>query len=75
MCDFTTGTNALSVSWSDDDYTTFVTNRSLDLTQASDFLTRLGFYRRRSYRLQHTSNARLRILALDGDESHGYYGR
>jgi hypothetical protein len=75
VCDFTTATNSLSVSWSDDDYTTFVTNRTLDLTQASDFLTRCGFYRRRSWRLQHTANERLRILALDGDESHGYYGR
>lgn len=76
VCDFVaTGTANLLVSWSDDDYTTFVSNRTLDLTNSASFLTRLGFFRRRSYRLQFQSNNRFRILAFDLDESHGYYAR
>jgi len=76
VCDFnTSGTSSLLVSWSDDDYTTFVSDRTLDLTNSSVFLTRLGMSRRRSWRLRYRSNNSLRIMALDGDASHGYYGR
>lgn len=69
------GTANLLVSWTDDDYQSYVTNRTLDLTNPQVFLTRLGFYRRRAYRLQFQSNNPLRLLALDTDESHGYYAR
>jgi hypothetical protein len=75
IADSPTGTADLLVSWSDDDYKTFATNRTIDLTTANNFLTRLGFYRRRSYRLQFQSNNPLRIQALLAEESHGYYAR
>lgn len=76
VCDYVgSGTANLLVSWSDDDYQTFVSNRTLDLTNSNDFLTRLGMYKRRSYRLQFQSNNPLRIMGLDTDESHGYYAR
>lgn len=69
------GTSSLLISWSDDDYQNWATNRTIDLTNTKDFLTRLGYARRRAWRVQHQSNSPLRILALDGDKSHGYYGR
>jgi hypothetical protein len=71
---WTTPSTPILVSWSDDDYQTFVPNRSLDLG-GEDFITRLGFYRRRSWRIQFVGNAPMRLLGLDIDESHGYYGR
>lgn len=76
VADFvSSGTSDLLVSWSDDDYTTFVSDRTIDLTSSASFLTRLGMARRRSWRVRHRSNNPCRIMALDGDASHGYYAR
>ena len=69
------GTATLNSSFSDDDYTTFATNRGLDLNVKDNFLTRFGVYKRRSWRLQYIANQPLRLVALECEESHGYYGR
>jgi hypothetical protein len=65
--DNTTGT--LEVSEADDDYTTFNTARSIDMTQTRKFLGEGGMFYQRAYKLEYTQNAALRLqkmsLALD----------
>jgi hypothetical protein len=70
----TTDTTDLSISWSDDDYTTFVTDRIVDLNDEQAFLTRLGRTRRRSFRYKFEENAPMRLqhFELDVSTSGGY---
>jgi len=73
--DVAPGTATLNISWSDDDYQTFETNRPLDLSIPGNFITRCGFFQRRAWRLQYVANEPARLVALEGDQSTGYYAR
>jgi hypothetical protein len=73
--DVTAGTATLNISWSDDDYQTFEVNRPLDLSIPGNFITRCGFFQRRAWRLQFVANEPVRIIALEGDQTTGYYAR
>jgi hypothetical protein len=69
----TTGT--IGISWSDDDYKTFTTARTQDLDNHQSWLTRLGMYKRRSFRITHEVNFRMRLSHLEVLGETGHYGK
>lgn len=71
--DITSSTSALGISWSDDDYNTFSTVRSVDLSGRA-ILTRLGSFQRRAFRYTFDSNLPMRLEALEVDVDLGGYG-
>ena len=66
VCD-AESSGTITVDWSDDDYQTWSTSRSLDLTTGRAYTKTGGTFRRRAYRLQHTTNAAFRAEALELD--------
>lgn len=62
--DHQTASNNLTIYWSDDDYKTWTTGRTVDLSSRA-FLYRCGSFRRRAFLLTHTANSRLRLEALE----------
>jgi hypothetical protein len=56
---------SVTVDWSDDDYTTWSSSRTLDLTASRAFTKAGGTFRRRAYRLAHTANAPFRVETLE----------
>lgn len=65
LADRPTNTSYLSVSWSDDDYQTFSTERTVALNNAYPHLTALGSFRKRAHKIVHHGDARMRIKSLD----------
>ncbi len=57
----------LEISWTDDDYQTFNTPRSVNLNQSFPDLTRLGQFRRRAFKLEWTEDLPLRLKQLELD--------
>lgn len=53
------------IRWSDDDYTTFSTFRTVDLSSEQARLTRCGSFRRRSFELRHVANSPVQVAALE----------
>ena len=66
----TSGT--VSIDWTDDDYVTFQTARTLDLV-TRPYTKSCGSFRRRAFRLQHSTNAAFRAEALEFDYSDGIH--
>lgn len=66
ICD-SQSSGTVTVDWTDDDYNTYGTSRTLDLTLARSFTKSGGTFRRRAYRLRHSSNAPFRAEALELD--------
>lgn len=64
-------TNPISVQYSDDDYQTLSTARTIDMMMTSAnrraYLMNLGSFRRRSFLFTHTANQPLRLEAMDVD--------
>lgn len=58
-------TGTVTVDWSDDDYQTWKTSRSLDLTAGRAYTKAGGVFRRRAYRFQHTANAPFRAETFE----------
>ena len=56
---------AITLAWSDDDYGTWSDEYSLDLANADNFVTGLGAFRRRAFRLTNTSSTPVRLEALE----------
>lgn len=52
----TTGSSLVYVSWSDTDWATSATQRSINIFSISPYITRGGKYRVRSYRIEYTDN-------------------
>ena len=73
--DLQTTSSTLNIAWSDDDYKTFSANRAVDLSTDQSWLTRLGKYKRRSFRLQHATNHAMRLSHLEGNTVTGHYAR
>jgi hypothetical protein len=65
ICDHPTDESLLAVSWSDDDYQTYATERVLDLSDQRNVLYRLGNSRRRAFVFEHTSDTAMSIEALE----------
>lgn len=63
----------LSISWSDDDYTTFTSTRDVDLSDRP-MLTRLGSFQRRAFRYEFDANAPMRLEGLEVELEQGGYG-
>jgi hypothetical protein len=61
-----TSTN-LSLSYSDDDYQSFSTARTFDLSENTPFMTRLGTAKRRAWVFSHSGNSPMRAEALEFD--------
>ena len=61
----------LSVSWSDDDYTTFNTARTIDLSKSNQYLRVGGAFRRRAFRLSNTSSLPIRLEAIELEYKEG----
>ena len=61
-----------TIEWSDDDYGSWKTARTLDLT-IRPFTKAGGIFRRRAYRIKHASNNPLRLEALEIDCSEGVH--
>ena len=62
----------VTLDWSDDDYGTWSTSRSLDLT-TRPYTKALGSFRRRAFRLQHSTNAAFRVEGFELDFSGGVH--
>ncbi|OHE77183.1 MAG: hypothetical protein A3F67_11750 [Verrucomicrobia bacterium RIFCSPHIGHO2_12_FULL_41_10] len=63
--DIQSSSSVVTVEYSDDDYTTWSTARSLDMINAHNFLKALGSFRRRAFRLKNTGNTPLRLEYLE----------
>jgi len=60
LADKTATTANVMVSYSDDDYSTFSTERALDLSNSRAFLPLGGNFRRRAYKFSYTGTQRIR---------------
>lgn len=66
-----TSSSPILVQWSDDDYQTFNTGITVDLFQQLPCVYRLGYFRRRAFKLTHTASQPLRLQALEADINMG----
>jgi len=57
--------NSVEFSWSDDDYQTYNTPFTIDLTDDYPNLQRLGSFRRRAFKITHSLNQPLRLESLE----------
>lgn len=57
--------STISVSWSDDDYTTFTTPRSVSMVGPNFYLSNCGQFRRRSFKLTNTDAYAIRLEAME----------
>jgi hypothetical protein len=64
----------LSVSWSDDNYVTFNTARTMDVSKETPALTRLGVFRRRAFRGLYIANLQFRAEEFELNYRKGHYG-
>ena len=64
----------LTIDWSDDDYNTYKTSRTVDMQNSLRRLVSLGRFHRRSFRLRHTANTPLRLEAFEMGLYLGKYG-
>lgn len=65
------GDSFVSVDWSDDDYRTWSTARTLQLSTTFPFIRNLGQFRRRAFRITHTDNTPLRLEGVEVDINNG----
>lgn len=68
-----TTSTTIDVSWSDDDYATFSTARTIDLSANRKYLTNCGNFRRRAFKLSNTSGSAFRLEALELEFSKGIH--
>lgn len=62
----------MDISWSDDDYQTFSTTRSVDMSSNRPYINNCGkMYRRRAYRLVNTAPSGQRLEAIELDTIQG----
>ena len=69
--DRSSGSNPVTVQWSDDDYQTYNTGQTLELNQEMPCIYRLGRFRRRAFKITHTANKPLRIKTAEVDINMG----
>lgn len=60
-------TSNIDISWSDDDYQTYSTPRTVDMSALRAYINNLGKFRRRSFRLTNTANTGLRLEGLEAN--------
>lgn len=64
---------SLDVSWSDDDYQTFSTPRSIQLNQELPSMHRLGRFRRRAFKWTFTADSPFRLKGMEVDINLGQH--
>jgi len=64
-CDRPSADTYINVSWSDDDYISFSTPRSINLNTDTPFVRQLGQFRNRVIKFTYTDNYPLRITAVE----------
>lgn len=57
--------NLIGLSWTNDDYQTWSTEASVDLSDGYPAFQRLGSFRRRAWKIRHASNMPLRLESLE----------
>lgn len=67
----TSVTNAVAISYTDDDFLNYSATKDIDLTKTHQFLNNLGTFRRRSFLLANTSNQATRLEAIELDYIQG----
>ncbi len=67
VADVESGSSPLTVSVSDDDYMTYTTLGTVDLSAATKRLTRLGSARRRAWVFTHSANTPMRLHRAEGE--------
>lgn len=72
-CDEQTSSAPITVEYSDDDYKTWSTPRTLDMQNSHLFLKRLGSFRRRAFRLKCTGNTPMRLDYIEVEVEQGDY--
>lgn len=60
-----TGTSNIMISWSDDNGTSWSAARPVNIFSKSPFITRLGRFRKRMFKLDYADNFPLRLRALE----------
>jgi hypothetical protein len=70
-CDQTPTPSLMNLSWSDDDYLTFSTPRTIDASNAYTPLYALGSFRKRVFRLTYTDNFPMRWTTIELDYQQG----
>lgn len=66
-CDRTTSTDTATITWSDDDYQTFSTARTVILNAYMPILTQLGKFRKRAIKFVYAGNYPLRLYKYSVD--------
>lgn len=72
VCDFSDNSN-VSLSYSDDDYTSWSSDKVRAVKKDRTTWTALGSFRRRAFRIQHSSNTAFRAEALELEVEEGMY--
>lgn len=62
---------SVSLYWTDDDYQSYNTARTINLNQELPSTVRLGRFRRRAFKLEYTTNYPLRLISLEVDINMG----
>lgn len=65
VCDKQSTPSSVLIQYSDDDYTTFSTGRTFDVSLTRNFGRAWGNFRRRSWQLTHTANTPFRAWGLE----------
>ena len=63
--DTASATNSMSISWSDNDYVTFSTPRTIDLNSNNPYLMNCGKFRRRAFRFNNVTANPVRLEAIE----------
>ena len=71
VADRPSSSSNISVQWSDDDYETFSTARSIDLKQDLSSTYQLGWFRQRIFKFTYTDNYPMRIQDIEVDINKG----
>lgn len=69
--DQTPTTSFMTVSWSDDDYQTFIASRNVDLSLNYPVLWQLGKFRKRGFKFEYTDNFPMRWSGIELDYNQG----
>jgi hypothetical protein len=67
----TQASGTASISWSDDDYTSYNTARTVDMTKMDKSLHGCGSCRRRSFKIEHSANTAFRAEAIEIEYDEG----
>lgn len=66
ICDVEPSTSTLTIGYTDDDYVSYTTWGTVDISSANRRIFRMGNSRKRAFRLTHASNTQFRLQALRG---------